>query len=157
MASFPRSTLDEQSVFEKDRYESKPCIQNLLNLYCSRCDAEHCIVIRRWAGFAKQGVLVGHFVHVLAAVYTRSRRDIINQLKDLTRLSPPPRYSQLPSLSANMRRRNHRANIHVVLLIQRRVRHRLFFTDAETQAGGYADIYQAMMHALCKMTCQNCA
>lgn len=88
MASFPRSTLDEQSVFEKDRYESKPCIQNLLNLYCSRCDAEHCIVIRRWAGFAKQGVLVGHFAHVLAAVYTRSRRDIINQLKGSDSIIP---------------------------------------------------------------------
>lgn len=80
------STSSRLPVFEKGRYERKPCIQNLLYLYCSRCDAEHCIVIRRCAGFAKQGVLVGHFTHVLAAVYTRSGD--INQLKGSDSIIP---------------------------------------------------------------------
>lgn len=148
------STNSRLPVFEKGRYECKPCIQKLLYLYSSRCDVEHYIIIRRCAGFAKQGILVGHFTHVLAAVYTRSRD--INQSKGsdsiipTTQIFPTPlSLSHAPEKSSNKHSRRTPYNdvfatVHFLQMQKRKQEAMLTSID-----------YQAMMHALCKMTCQN--
>lgn len=123
-----------------------------------RCDTEHCITVRRCSRFAKKDVSDVSPMHQIGSGRLYPLSD--HESRGSDELSPPHKYSQFPSFSATCAGKISKQTIHVVLLIQRHVRHRfatlLFLTDTERRQRMLTSIdHRVMMHALCKMTRQS--